>query len=142
MSCLVGCAIGQVQFPPMTMPMLVVVLIIIVSGLTHFIDGYHYTPNVAKNFNNDIELINELETGSILIVSKTQENRDFYELFERYNSITVTEDIPERGANIITYLGQTTTSKDFALKQIITSPKSRNSDRLYIYEKIPTNQGE
>ncbi len=125
-----------------TMPMLVVVLMIILSGLSHFINGYHYTPNVAKNFNNDITLINELESGTILVVSKDQENRNFYELFERYNSITITEDIPERGADRITYLGHIGTSEDFELKQIITSPKSRNSDRLYIYEKIPTNQGE
>ena len=125
-----------------TVPMLVVVLLIILPSFSHFVEGYHYTPNVAKNFNNDIELINKFDSGSILVVSETQDNRDFYKLFERYNSITVVDKMPERTPNRIIYLSNICDDERFALKQIITSPKSRNSDRLYIYEKIPTNQGE
>ena len=125
-----------------TVPMLVVVLMIILPSFSHFIEGYHYTPNVAKNFNNDIELINKLESGSILVVSENQEDRDFYKLFEHYNSITIVDTMPKRHPDKIVYLAEISNEENYQLKQIITSPKSRNSDRLYIYEKNPTNQGE
>lgn len=125
-----------------SIPMLVVVLMVIIPSFTHFVRGYHYTPNVAKNFSNDVELINNLESGTILVVAAEQPDREFYKLFEAYNQITVVEKMPERTPERITYLGATCDDENFNLKQIITSPKSRNSDRLYIYEKIPTNQGE
>lgn len=121
-----------------TTPVVIVVLMIVISGLSHFIFGYRYTPRVAKNFSNDISIIQDnLESGTILLVSEDDANFRFYKLLEDYNSFTVLTKIPEQRVDApIAALGHTITDKNLALKEIITSPKARNSDRLYIYEKV------
>ncbi len=121
-----------------TAPIVVVVLMIVFSGLSHFIFGYHYTPRVAKNFSDDINIIQDnLQGGAILIVDQNNENLNFYRLLDQHNNFTVYTDIPEEVSDEkIAILNQTTDREDLALKQIITSSKTRNSDRLYIYEKV------
>ncbi|MBR0134050.1 glycosyltransferase family 39 protein [Candidatus Saccharibacteria bacterium] len=121
-----------------TAPIVVVVLMIVFSGLSHFIFGYHYTPRVAKNFSDDINIIQDnLQGGAILIVDQNNKNLNFYRLLDQHNNFTVYTDIPEEVSDEkIAILNQTTDREDLALKQIITSSKTRNSDRLYIYEKV------
>ncbi len=125
-------------------PIASVVLMIVISGLSHFVFGYHYTPLVAKNFSDDIEIIQDnLAGGSVLIVDKKDKNLAFYQLLEKHNSFTVLTEIPERDENLrIAFLGGPSNREDLALKQIITSSKTRNSDRLYIYEKITAEKTE
>ena len=127
-----------------TTPVVIVVLMIVVSGLTHFIFGYHYTPSVAKNFNNDITIIkNNLHAGDVLIIDESDENYAFYKLLERYNDITIMNSVPERNNDAkIAVLGRAFKDENLELKQIITSPKTQNSDRLYIYSKVTENKGE
>lgn len=126
-----------------TMPVVVVVLMIIISGLLHFIFGYRYTPRVAKNFSNDISIIQEhLDGGTIIIVSPDDENFRFYKLLEDYNSYTILTELPERIDAPVAVLGQSLQDDKLQLKEIITSPKARNSDRLYIYEKVAVKETE
>ncbi len=120
-----------------TMPVIIIVAMILISGLTHYINGYRYTPRVANNFNNDISYIKDnLETGSVLIVPSDNENYDFYKLLEKYNSITVMDELPDRNDLTVAYLGEPASDESLELQRIITSPKSRKSDRLYIYQKV------
>ncbi|MBQ1373083.1 glycosyltransferase family 39 protein [Candidatus Saccharibacteria bacterium] len=117
------------------LPIIVVVGIILASDLSHFIYGYRYAPHVADNFSNDISYITDsLDSGSVLVVDPETEYYDFYKLLENYNSITVTDKTPDRKDLTIAYLGKTTDDEKLELTRIITSPKSRNSDRLYIYK--------
>ena len=120
-------------------PMVAVISMIICSGLSHFVYGYHYAPRVASNFNDDLSIIAEnIDTSTPLLIDETTKNGDFYRLLGKYNGYEVVSSIAETdeyatfGAN---------KQENFALKQIITSPKSRNSDRLYIYSKV-TEQEE
>ena len=121
-----------------TMPVVVVVLMIVFSGLSHFVFGYHYTPRVAKNFSNDITIIQDnLEGGTVLIVNQDNPDLDFYRLLDKHDDFTVLTEVPEKIDNLkIAMLNTTNDREDLALKQIITSSKTRNSDRLYIYEKV------
>ena len=106
------------------------------SGLTHYIRGYHYTPRVTKNFNSDITIIGkELESGDVLIIDSEEANAAFYKLFEKYNDLTVTTEIPEHFNSKVAVLGSTKTNDKLELAKIAVSSKSRNSDRLYIYTK-------
>ncbi len=125
-------------------PISVAVCTIVVSGLTHFIFGYHYTPIIAQNFNNDIVLFDKnLKPDDTLVIDSETPNRDFVKLLENYNQIKVADEIPADPQSRIVLLGKTTHSANLQLKQIITSHKALNSDRLYIYEKIPTEpEGE
>lgn len=121
-----------------TTPVIIIVAMILVSSLSHYINGYRYTARVANNFNNDITYIERhLETGSVLIVDTNDPNYDFYRLLEQFNSITVMSELPERNDITVAYLGTPAADdENLELQRIITSPKSRKSDRLYIYKKV------
>lgn len=117
-------------------PIILIIGMMLFSGLSHYLKGYRYTPRVTKNFNSDIQIINnELNAGEILIISE-EDNQNFYKLFEKYKSITVLSEPPSNYNTRIAYLGNKTDSKDLVLERIATSSKSRNSDRLYIYTKV------
>ena len=123
------------------LPVVIVVLFIISSDLSHFIFGYHYTPAVTNNFNNDITLINEhLESDTVLIMAQDDPAYEFYRLLEKRGNISIAQDIPNREGVQIATIGEPLVNDQLELKQIITSPKKLNSARLYIYEKITTEE--
>jgi hypothetical protein len=108
--------------------------IIIISSLSHFVFGYHYTPAVANNFDNDITLINNnLRAGTVLLVPADTVEFRFYKNLEGQNGITVTSTLPDRKDITVATLGKWAEPIELPLKRIITSQKSQNSDRLYIY---------
>jgi len=119
-------------------PMVTVMSMIIASGLTHFIYGYHYAPSVANNFNSDLAIITDnVSKETPILVDDNTENSNFYRLLSKYDSyktVRSTDEPPEFAAFSVQK------TKDYAIKQIITSPKSRNSDRLYIYSKITVEE--
>ena len=120
-------------------PLVIVLSMIIGSGLSHFIFGYHYAPRVASNFNDDLSIINKnIKTETPILINGETQNGKFYTLLAKYNKYTIINDT-SNADEFVTFNAQ----KDdkLALKQIITSPKSRNSDRLYIYSKV-TEQEE
>ena len=124
-----------------TLPVVAVILFIIFADLSHFIFGYHYTPAVANNFNNDITLISEnLESGTILIMPADHPDYEFYRLLEHKQNITIMQEIPDRDNLSIATIGEPSTDENLKLKRIITSPKKLNSARLYIYEKNTTDK--
>lgn len=117
-------------------PLVAILGLMLFSGLSHYVRGYHYTPRVTKNFNSDIIIIgNELESGDILIVESDNQNLKFYKLFEKYNNLTVVTELPEHFNSKVAVLGNTKTDDKLELTKIAVSSKSRNSDRLYIYTK-------
>ena len=122
------------------LPIIAIISMMLFSGLSHYLQGYHYTPRVTKNFNSDIEIINkELETGDILVISEG-DYEAFYKLFEKYKSISVVNELPQIYDSRIAMLGKKIENDELKLSHISTSSKSRNSDRLYIYTKISENQ--
>jgi hypothetical protein len=115
--------------------------LIIISGLFSYINGYNYTPALADRFNTDITLINQsLKAGDILIVP--EDTLAFYQNLAT-SKISVSTAI-ESGASRYLSLGQPLdfdtinleTAPNLQLDQILTSKKTNNSDRLYIYSKI------
>lgn len=121
-------------------PIVVITCMIIGSGLTHFVYGYHYVPSVSNNFSDDLPTIQEfIKTDTPLLVTEDNANRDFYRLLGKYEHYIIIENTD----NVDKYAAFSANKADkFSLKQIITSPKSRNSDRLYIYSKDTDNKGE
>ena len=116
-------------------PIVIIIGMMLSSGLSHYLQGYHYTPRVTKNFSSDIEIINaNLESGDILIIGEN-DSESFYRLFEKYKSINVVYDVPENYDTRIAVLGNKLDDDNLELSHIATSSNSRNSDRLYIYTK-------
>jgi hypothetical protein len=115
-------------------PVSAFVAIIVVSGFIYTVFGYHYAPNVARQFNNDIDLINHnLPSGAILLVPENTLEYDFYKILEHNNRITVISSLPDRTDDCIASLGRWTEEVNLDLTTIITSSKAQHSDRLYIY---------
>ena len=109
--------------------------IILLSSTFHYIFGYRYNPAVANEFQNDLSLIYEhVEPSSTLLVAGGTLEYDFYHILEGHTSYHVTSNLSEAG-KVITTLGKWNTDlKGKQLFRIITSPKSTNSDRIYIYK--------
>ena len=120
-------------------PMVVIIAMIVGSGLSHFVYGYHYAPRVANNFNNDLTIItNNVNKETPILITEDTQNGKFYSLLAKYEGYKIISE----NSSVDEYVTFTAKKDEkFALKQIITSPKSRNSDRLYIYSKV-TEQEE
>ncbi|MBP5634501.1 glycosyltransferase family 39 protein [Candidatus Saccharibacteria bacterium] len=117
-------------------PIVIVMGMIIISGLTHFIFGYHYAPRVAENFNNDLTIIQEnVDKKAKLIIAPEDDNYHFYKLLAKYEGYKVKDSYSATKDKEIATFGSIHDDK-YRLKQIITSPKSRKSDRLYIYSLV------
>ena len=115
-------------------PVTAFVAIIVVSGFIYTVFGYHYSPVVARQFNNDISLINRhLPNGTILLVPEDTQQYHFYKILEHSGHITIFSAIPDRTDSCLATLGRWPEELDLELTTIITSSKSQDSDRLYIY---------
>ena len=127
--------------------------IMIFGGITHFLYGYHYVPMVADEFNNDLTLVKDnLHNRETLYVLDNEVEYQFFKVLEEdsgaiivQNQLPAEQDLPEKYAT----LRRQTISGE--LNSIITSPKSNNSDRIYMYsnnyqalevEEADTEKGE
>lgn len=107
--------------------------IIIVSDISHFVFGYRYTPGVANQFNNDLSLIYENLNENDTLVVTTDTEYNFYNILNKTSNIKVTDQIPINKP--FATLGKIDNAENSGnLHHIITSPKSDNSARIYIYE--------
>lgn len=115
--------------------------IIIVGDIGHFIFGYRYIPMVADEFNNDVELVTEnLDYGTTLYIIDNDIAYNFFKILEDQGENHVLNVLPEEDSDYPTHfatLGLTTVSG--SVERIITSPKSNDSDRIYIYNSNNQN---
>lgn len=118
--------------------------VMIYGGITHFIYGYRYIPLVANEFNNDLALIHtHIPDQSTLFVHENTIEYDFYKILEDSTSINIIGEINEANTKQLKQYATLEKWKETpngTLDQIITSPKSNNSDRIYIYTVSPSTQ--
>ena len=109
--------------------------ILLASSTFHYIFGYRYNPAVANEFQNDLSLIYEnVEPDTTLLVAGGTLDYDFYHILENTAGFKV-KTAPEGSEKAIATLGKWPEKlDDYDLYRIITSPKSTNSDRIYIYK--------
>ncbi len=109
--------------------------IMIIGGISHFLFGYRYVPMVADEFNNDLSLVQaNLDASTTLYIIDDDASFQFFKILAENhrlgaveNALPPSEQLPSRFA---TLRHQDTPGQ---LLNIITSPKSNNSDRIYIY---------
>ena len=112
-------------------PLIILVLTLIGSGLDRYIYGYHYDPKTAVNFSRDLRLLPKDTTQ--LVVS--DEEFSFYNAVAQYrNDLTVTVDTPTSNTFTATRLAKQS-FKGYEIAKIITTTYSTNGDRLYVYQK-------
>ena len=108
--------------------------IMIYGGITHFLYGYRYVPMVADEFNNDVTLIQEnLTQGETLYVIDDKISYNFLKILQESHTFTVENQIPAPDQLPTKYATLGHQNIPGELNTIITSPKSDNSDRIYMY---------
>ncbi len=119
-------------------PLSVLLALIIIPNLTYFIYGYRYTPAVANNFNNDLSLvIDNLDETCTLVTKEGSLDFEFYEAYiDRTHRLNLATDASSLNAGATVASFGKLDGANLELKRIITSPKSDNSDRIYIYNIV------
>lgn len=109
--------------------------IMLISSTTHYIFGYRYNPPVANEFNDDLALIYEhLEPETTLIIPAGTLEYDFYHILDDQTNFSVVTSAKEVKNAPVATLGKFANDLNYDLYRVITSPKSTNSDRIYIYK--------
>ena len=110
----------------------------IVPGLLQYIYGYRYNPNIANEFSDKLEVIENNLTDEHLLVF---ENYDFYKILEAKTNIKVIDTIED--TENLAVLGDLENVPDgYKLNRIITSPMRDNSDIIYLYTHTEKVEGE
>lgn len=119
------------------LPIAIFVSISLASGMLHYFYGYRSVPPVAREFSNDLELVRRyVPTGGVLIVDEEDElAMRFYKILEEDEEITVSGELPDRAPEVVATLGKWEGEVGLPLHEIITSSKTSESDRLYVYKK-------
>jgi len=106
----------------------------LIPGLLQYIYGYRYSPNITNEFTSDLSIIhNNLSSETLLIQDDTYE---FYKILENSTNLTITSTLQdlETTPDAISVLGKPeNTPENYTLSRIITSSKTNNSDRIYLY---------
>ncbi len=117
--------------------------IMIISGINHFIFGYRYAPMVADKFNNDLILMDKnLTHGSTLYILDDEIAYNFYAIMDYQGIYHVANTLPENTEDLPKNFATLGLHEDMPgeIQRIITSPKSHNSDRIYIYTTIQNEE--
>ena len=121
-------------------PLGILLALMIFPSLNHYVYGYRYTPAVAANFSTDLELVRQhLDEETYLLIPEDTLAHRFFAVYEdRTHAINILTDLSLfEKTNIkptLATLGRAASLPDgYKITRIITSPKSDNSDRIYIY---------
>ncbi len=121
-------------------PLVVLIVAIVASGVTRFIDTYHYDGDVLANYSSDLRLLDQelvnrhvKDGGATVVVDKNQ--LAFYRLVGKYDRrFTVTTDTTASGPLVIAARDAKRPTTE-SLVSIVTSARQNNADRFYIYTK-------
>jgi len=110
-------------------PIIVLVVALIGSGITRYVYGYHYGLQAATLFSTDLRLIPDGKQE--LIVNKAQ--KPFYTAILSYQDDIQLSDQPSQNTVITTR--DVPAPKGYVIQHIITNDRSADSNRFYIYTK-------
>lgn len=114
-------------------PIIVLVVVLIGSGLDRYIYGYHYAPSTAVNFSKDLALLPK-NTKNLLV---SNDELAFYTAVAHHRPGLVVVTIPTTDQFTATRVAHNSVAGNFQITRIITTTYTNDSDRLYIYKKIP-----
>ena len=110
------------------LPLTILFAIMIIPNLLQYVYGYRYNPNIANEFNYNLDVIRDNLNSETLYV---KDNYDFYKILEASTNIQVVDKID--GLVSFAAVGPVEQKDGFKLSRIITSPLSENSDIIYLY---------
>ena len=112
-------------------PLLLLVLALISSGLDRYANGYYYQPQTVQNFSKDLTLLpNDTKT---LVVTSSE--LPFYKTVERHTDGLSVGTTPTTDTFIATRAAKQA-YPGYEIDQIITSVNVNEADRFYLYKKV------
>lgn len=112
------------------LPLILLVVVLIGSGLDRYIYGYHYDPNTATNFSRDLRLLPK-ETNELIV---SADELAFYTVVAKHREGLNVAQQPS-GASFVATRAARGEFPGYGITRIITSTYSSDSDRLYVYSK-------
>lgn len=113
-------------------PIVILVVVLIGSGVDRYVYGYHYAPSTAVNFSNDLKLIPHDTTH--LVVS--DDELAFYTAVSHHRTQMSVTTQPESDRFVATRAAHTSVDANYKITRITTTTYTNDSDRLYTYKKI------
>lgn len=111
-------------------PIVILVIFLVLSGMNRYIYGYEYDPNIVLNFSNNLQLIPD-GTKNIVV---TNDELPFYGVVAKYNKSLTVSTSPTSNTFLATRAAKGTFS-GYRIERIITSSTKDNADRFYEYKK-------
>lgn len=111
------------------LPLMVLVLALVSSGLDRYVYGYYYQPQTTRNFNNDLQILPK--KTSLLVV--TPDELAFYQVVAHHNKDLTVSTTPT-GTQFTATHNAFQPYPGYTIAQIVTSNDRTDSDRFYIYK--------
>mgnify|MGYP000843594871 CR=1 FL=1 len=122
------------------LPLAVLVIGIIATNVTHYMDGYRYAPSVLAHYSSDLNLIHAYASKhDQMALVATEQEREFYHIVaERSPKITLRDQADQSPGTIVltrnARRSMPAAPESWQLEQIITNGRAEQSDRLYVYK--------
>lgn len=111
-------------------PLLILILALVSTGLDRYVYGYRYQPETVQNFSKDLEL---LPTSTRQLVVAPSELA-FYQVVAKHTPGLVVSDTAPQSSTFVATHNAAQSYTGYSISHIITSSASQNSDRFYIYK--------
>lgn len=118
-------------------PLTILVVSMTLSGVERYMYGYHYDPAIARNFSQDVRLLNrEVKNHDKLVLVAAANEKLLYDVIAKYNpKLVVSSTVPSPGtAMIVTRTARTAALLQLEPEKVITDRQSADADRFYLYK--------
>lgn len=113
-------------------PIAILVGALIVSGLARHIYGYHYIPQVAPLFSNDLRLLPD-DTQQLIV---SDDEFAFYTAVAKHHGNLTVLHRPTADTIVVTREAREQV-QGYTVSRIITNAKSGDADRFYVMQRTP-----
>lgn len=121
-------------------PLGIIILGMVYSGVVRFAYGYTYNPEVASYYSTDLKLLDQTlaaqPKNTHITLTPSEAEAAFYGVVAHYDTRLVIGSTSTGTASvlIVTHGAHSTTPTGAILQRIVTNARSTDSDRFYIYK--------
>ncbi len=112
-------------------PIVILVIVLVASGVDRNIYSYRYDPNIASNFSKDLKLL-PTDTRNLVVA---ESELPFYQVVENHNKEISVSTEPSSDTFTATHKAKSEFI-GYEIEKIITTSSNSQSDRFYLYKKI------
>jgi len=112
-------------------PIVILVGGLMITGLARYVYGYHYSPQVAPLFSNDLTLLPK-DTKELVV---SEDEKAFYTAVAQYRDNLSVVTAPT-SANFVVTRDARGGLENYRVTRIITNSYSQDADRLYVMTRV------